>query len=155
MEASQTKSSVSWFKFSYISETDSGSITSFKVRLNTQTNCNFKPCVCVCMIWECGVFSDVKILTVEPQWVSALAPLDTAHSTIILHWVTEDMCVCYSLTECYRPNSADSRCGISDRHFVTRTVWFNTDVCSAILLAVISGLLFIITRYMNISGTYY
>ena len=51
--------------------------------------------------------------------VCVLVPLDTAHSTIRLHWVTEDICVCYSLTECYRPKSADTTCGITDRHLVT------------------------------------
>ena len=48
--------------------------------------------------------------------VCPLAQLDTAHSHIrlhwtLLHWVLEDMRVCYSLTDCYRPNSADSLCG--------------------------------------------
>ena len=84
--------------------------------------------------------------------VCALAQLDTAHSTIRYHWtqlhcVTEDTCICYSLTECYRQNSADSLCGVTDRHFVNWTVWVNTDVSWAVLLPVASGLLYIITQY--------
>ena len=55
--------------------------------------------------------------------------------------------VCYSFNECYRPNSTDNLCGITDRHFVTLTLWLNTDVCSAILKAVSSDLLFFITLY--------
>ena len=57
--------------------------------------------------------------------VCPLAPLDTAHSPIKLHWtqlywVLEDMWICYSLTGCYRPNIADSLCGITDRYLVTQ-----------------------------------
>jgi hypothetical protein len=44
MECSQTDRSVSWFKCAHISETDYVSIISFKVRLNSQSNCNFRPC---------------------------------------------------------------------------------------------------------------
>jgi len=47
MEPSQTDISVSWFKFTKNSETNSDSITSFKVGLNSQSNRNFSPCRCV------------------------------------------------------------------------------------------------------------
>jgi len=44
MDTFQTDSSVSWFKCTHISEIDPGNITNFKVRLNSQSNCNFSPC---------------------------------------------------------------------------------------------------------------
>jgi len=92
-----------------------------------------------------GVF--VGLIFKSLYYNNCVCAVYSSNSTIRLYWVTEDMCVCYSLTECYRPNSADSWCGITDRHFVTWTVQFNTDICNAILIAVSRGLLCNITQY--------
>jgi len=149
MKYSQADSSVSWFKCTQISQTDSGSITRFRVRLAPTPSAISDPV---------GVYNLGRLCI---QWCQnrdgraavglctfcALAPLGTAHSTnkiALSDWI---QCVFYSFNECYRPNSAYSPCGTTDREFVTWTVWFNTDVFSAILIAVSSGLLFIITLY--------
>jgi hypothetical protein len=57
-------------------------------------------CIQWCQIADCR--AAVGLCT-----VCALAPLDISHSTVRLnwsqlHWVTENLCVCYSLTECCR-----------------------------------------------------
>ena len=68
LESTQTDSSVSWFKCTHISETDSGSISSFKVGHSHpfQLQFNF---LSLCIVLVSFVFSDVTTVTVEPQCV--------------------------------------------------------------------------------------
>ena len=106
----------------------------------------FQP-LSMCIILEGCIFSEVKTLTVEQQSVCVPFVYFTAwqslqnNKLVLSDW---RQCFCYSLTECYRPNSADSLCGIIE---TLCDVKFNTDVCSAILIAVSSVLLFVITQY--------
>ena len=151
MENSQTDSNVSWFKCTKLQKPNLAPLPVSKYDSTTSPTAIPDPVFVynfgrLCIQWCQN--RDGRA-TVGLCTVCAHARLDTAHSTIRLHWVTEDMCVCYSLTECYRPKSAGSLCGITERRFLTLTA-----VCSAILIAVCNGLLFIITQYINTSGIY-
>ena len=81
--------------------------------------------------------------------VCALAPLDTAHSTTILHWtqlhwVTEDsafVTVWLIVTD----RTVPSKSAMIVRHFILWNVRFNTDVFSSILVPFTRELLYIIT----------
>ena len=93
--------------------------------------------------------------TVSLCTVCALAPLDTAHSPIRLHWtqlhwVLEDMRVCYRLTDCYQPKIADSLYDITDRYLVTWNVRFITDLYTVIVTQVTIIMFSIITQYKHL-----
>ena len=76
----------------HISETNSVSITSFKVQLNSQSNCNFSPCRCV-QYWK-AVYSvksnPWRYSSSRSVYRLCTVLLDRAYSTIRLYWVTED-----------------------------------------------------------------
>ena len=157
MESPQTARRVTWHQCTNISETNSGSIISFNVWINSSpTTISIHVAVYnlgrLCIQWRQN--PDGRA-TVGLCTVCALAPLDTAHSHIRLHWtqlnwVLEDMWFCYSLTGCYRPKSADSLCGITTRQLVTLKVWFITDLYTLIVIQVTIIVFSIITQYKHL-----